>query len=119
MRIIGHRWRCVSVLFIRSATQKTQTQMNLGRLNFRLTRVQSHLSKVQWLMLTYIFLDNLKVRYGVSFWWIFLIIPVILIVAWIDKKWIYPNESDASALGVPYNISMMEKMDKIIKHFKL
>jgi hypothetical protein len=88
--------------------------MNIGRLNFRLTRVQGHLAKVQWLMVTYLTLDSLKLRYGVSFWWIFLIVPVVLIVAWIDKRWIYPREAEAAITAVPWNQELMRKLDSLV-----
>lgn len=92
--------------------------MNLGRLNFRLTRVQGHLSKVQWLMVTYLTLESLKQRYGISFWWMLLIIPVVIVVAWIDKKWIFPKEADAFILGAPFNQTLLRKIDAILEQVK-
>ena len=90
-------------------------RINLGRIDFRLSRVQGHFAKVQWLMLAYLTLDSLKRRYGVSFWWILLIFPIVAFIWWLDKKHIYPQSADASILAAPFNQRLVVKLDKILK----
>jgi hypothetical protein len=92
---------------------------NLGRINFRVGRIQQHVGKVQFLMVLYLTMDSLKTRYGVSFWWIFLFFPAIFVVHWIDKKYIFPTEIEVATNTNPEWILIMSKIDKILKHLRI
>ena len=70
--------------------------MNIGRLSFRLNRVLGHFGKVSQGMVVWLFMESLKNRYGVSLWWILAFIPLVFIVHYIDKKHIYPQESEVA-----------------------
>ena len=66
-------------------------------------------------MILYLTLDSLKLRYQISFWWFLLLFPIVAVIHFIDKKYIYPAEMDATARAVPFNRSLVDKLDRILK----
>ena len=89
--------------------------MNLGRVNFRFGRVQGHFARLQWIMISWLFMADLKTRYGISFFWGLLIFPAFLVVHWIDKKWIYPGEIEAGTMANPTWHTLMNKIDRLLE----
>lgn len=57
---------------------------------FRLNRVAFFGSRVQGLLVIYLFLDNL----GISIWWMLTLIPLGYIIHWWDKNYNLPVEQD-------------------------
>ena len=88
---------------------------NLGRINLRLGRVLNHGGKISQSMVVYLFFRDLKNSYGVSMWWMFTAIPLMYLVHWFDKKYIYPNENDLSARENPFMVGLERKLDKVLE----
>jgi hypothetical protein len=86
---------------------------DFGRLNLRLGRVQQHISKIQFFMLLYLMMDNLSFRYGISSWWALLLIPGVMVVHFIDKKWIYTKEMAAATLTNPEWNRLVQSVEKV------
>lgn len=92
---------------------------NLGRINFRVGRIQQHIGKIQFFMLLYVTMDLLKTRYGISFWWGLLLIPAVVLMHYIDKKWIFPTEVEVATNTNPEWNLLMNKIDNILQNLRL
>ena len=92
------------------------THLDLGRLNLRVIRVLAHFGKVSQLMVVWLFVADLKNRYGISFWWGLLVLPAMYAIHLIDKKWILAGEVDAVTKANPFFVQMNEKLDRVIKN---
>ena len=81
----------------------------LGRVKFRAERVRAYALWAQALMV----LDLWLTAHGLS-WWLALAVgvPVFFVIYWIDRRWVYPGESEISWRDNPEWQKLMRKMNE-------
>lgn len=83
-----------NLLHISEVTPKkrnTTIGFRLGRLKFRLERMRGYASWLSAIMIAHMWMK----QNDVSPWIVGLVVCILLLMVWIDKKWIWPGEYDA------------------------
>lgn len=78
--------------------------MNIGKIKALIDRELSYVSKINFLMIAYIFFKDVGWN-----WWYILIIPLFLIWVFIDVKYVMPKEFDYIHGKSPFMRKLMEK----------
>jgi hypothetical protein len=83
-------------------------KMILGHLNFRFSRARNYLAVITLFQTTY-----LTIREGLSLWWLGLGIVIVMILGWIDARYVYPGEAGLGTSENPEWQKMMKLLEEI------
>lgn len=88
--------------------------MNIGRFTIILDRWIMYVSRTQFFMVLWLFLNGTKI----SLWWIFAGFILSIIFMFFDMRYIFPRQLGASTLKNPEWVKQQEKIDVILEQTK-